>query len=69
MNAISGLLARAKAAAAPRIDVQLTRRVRSLDRSSAPGAFVSEEDGWVFWLGDDGFDHLSRADFLEPETR
>lgn len=67
MSAIAALLARAKAAAAPRI--ALTRRVRPVDRSCAAGAVIdSDVDGWTFWIGDDGIDHLSRPDYLESET-
>lgn len=67
MNAISALLERAKA---PRIVERITiaRRVRPIDASSAPGFVLCEEDGWVFWLGDDRIDHVSRADYLEPST-
>lgn len=69
-SAIAGILQRAKAAIAAPVDARivLTKRVRPIDRSCAGGYFVSDVDGWVFWLGDDGFDHLSRPDYIEPET-
>lgn len=68
MNAIASILARAKAACAPVERITLTRRVRPVDASCAAGAVIDELDGWVFWIGDDGFDHLSRPDYLEPEN-
>lgn len=64
---IAALLARAKAATAPRVAerIELTRRVRTRDHSGATGFIIETFDGWVQWLADDGSSHLSRPDFLE----
>lgn len=63
MNAISMLLARAKTLVA----VETPKRVRPIDRSCAAGDVISvDDDGWIFWIGDDGYSHLSKPDYVEP---
>jgi hypothetical protein len=63
VNAISALLARATAPS-----IALERRVRPVDRSCAGGFVVSDDADGVFWIGDDGWDHLSKADYVENEA-
>lgn len=65
--AIASILERAKALVDPRVELALTRRVRTRDSACAGHLVEVLADGWTFWIDDDGADHLSHPDYIEVE--